>query len=276
MAFQGSDAAWGEAAGGTAASSAALGTAASCATETCVICQEEFGEDQCSEVKACGHRFCAPCIERWARSCSQCPLCKQEMQALAQASAPHAQAVPKKRLKLPEEGGGVPLEADVTCETCGGGHDEALLLLCDGCDAAYHTFCLHPPLQEVPAGNWYCPRCARQRDRCPPNRGRPPGRASFLGPGAAASSASPALVPSSLARLPSFDDSPVLGHEDALPPAAEAAFPVHEVAAAAPVAAAATAPAAAPRDAQPVPAGPACAGGSPPHSPVRKRLRRCR
>lgn len=36
------------------------------------------------------------------------------------------------------------------CEGCGRATDENLLLLCDDCDISYHTFCLNPPLKEVP------------------------------------------------------------------------------------------------------------------------------
>ncbi|ESN91986.1 hypothetical protein HELRODRAFT_194466 [Helobdella robusta] len=45
------------------------------------------------------------------------------------------------------------------CEVCDGGDDEPLMLLCDGCDHAYHTYCLMPPLEKVPPGDWMCPRC---------------------------------------------------------------------------------------------------------------------
>jgi len=34
-----------------------------------------------------------------------------------------------------------------------------LLLSCDNCEAEYHTFCLSPPLGDIPAGLWWCPRC---------------------------------------------------------------------------------------------------------------------
>uniref|UniRef100_A0A1I8JG96 PHD-type domain-containing protein n=1 Tax=Macrostomum lignano TaxID=282301 RepID=A0A1I8JG96_9PLAT len=40
---------------------------------------------------------------------------------------------------------------------------EDQLLLCDGCDTAYHTDCLTPPLSRVPAGRWFCPDCRRDR-----------------------------------------------------------------------------------------------------------------
>ena len=33
---------------------------------------------QSNEVASCSHRFCSPCIERWAASCSSCPLCKRD------------------------------------------------------------------------------------------------------------------------------------------------------------------------------------------------------
>lgn len=33
------------------------------------------------------------------------------------------------------------------------------MLLCDGCDDAYHTYCLIPPMQEIPKGDWRCPKC---------------------------------------------------------------------------------------------------------------------
>jgi len=34
-----------------------------------------------------------------------------------------------------------------------------LLLSCDNCEAEYYTFNLIPPLSDVPAGLWWCPRC---------------------------------------------------------------------------------------------------------------------
>lgn len=38
-------------------------------------------------------------------------------------------------------------------------NDEESLLLCDNCDKGYHTYCLNPPIEEIPEGDWFCPEC---------------------------------------------------------------------------------------------------------------------
>ena len=45
------------------------------------------------------------------------------------------------------------------CKICGVDKDDDSVLLCDTCDAGYHTYCLNPPLIRIPDGNWYCPSC---------------------------------------------------------------------------------------------------------------------
>ena len=47
------------------------------------------------------------------------------------------------------------------CEGCGKATDESRLLLCDDCDISYHTYCLTPPLDQVPLGNWKCKWCVK-------------------------------------------------------------------------------------------------------------------
>lgn len=42
------------------------------------------------------------------------------------------------------------------CEACGQATDPGRLLLCDDCDISYHTYCLDPPLQNVPKDSWKC------------------------------------------------------------------------------------------------------------------------
>jgi len=45
------------------------------------------------------------------------------------------------------------------CKVCNDGGE---LLCCDSCPSAYHTFCLNPPLKDVPEEEWMCPRCSAQ------------------------------------------------------------------------------------------------------------------
>ncbi len=45
------------------------------------------------------------------------------------------------------------------CETCGRSEDPQRFLNCQTCDAAYHMYCLDPPLKQPPDYEWHCPRC---------------------------------------------------------------------------------------------------------------------
>ncbi|XP_052196000.1 methyl-CpG-binding domain-containing protein 9 [Diospyros lotus] len=49
------------------------------------------------------------------------------------------------------------------CKICGIDKDDNSVLLCDTCDAEYHTYCLNPPLRRIPQGNWYCPSCIAKK-----------------------------------------------------------------------------------------------------------------
>ncbi|KAK6147146.1 hypothetical protein DH2020_018058 [Rehmannia glutinosa] len=49
------------------------------------------------------------------------------------------------------------------CRACGIDRDNKKVLLCDECDAEYHTYCLSPPLIRVPVGNWFCPPCVANK-----------------------------------------------------------------------------------------------------------------
>lgn len=48
---------------------------------------------------------------------------------------------------------------DLACVKCHSTGFENHMLLCDGCDCGFHIFCLDPPLNEVPANDWFCSKC---------------------------------------------------------------------------------------------------------------------
>lgn len=71
------------------------------------------------------------------------------------------------------------VEDPTFCEICHSDENEDRILLCDGrfcstinphfhtifslltgCDLGYHLYCLTPPLEEVPEGNWFCAHCS--------------------------------------------------------------------------------------------------------------------
>ncbi|KAJ9583619.1 hypothetical protein L9F63_022042, partial [Diploptera punctata] len=45
------------------------------------------------------------------------------------------------------------------CQFCHSGDNEDKLLLCDGCDKGYHTYCFKPKMDNIPDGDWYCYEC---------------------------------------------------------------------------------------------------------------------
>ncbi|XP_022801801.1 lysine-specific demethylase 5C-like [Stylophora pistillata] len=59
------------------------------------------------------------------------------------------------------------LPDEYLCQVCSRGDSEESMLLCDGCDDSYHTYCLIPPLSSVPRGDWRCPRCVAEECKKP-------------------------------------------------------------------------------------------------------------
>ncbi|XP_064615181.1 remodeling and spacing factor 1-like [Liolophura sinensis] len=51
------------------------------------------------------------------------------------------------------------VDDDTPCCKCLKFNQPEWILLCDKCDAGYHTACLRPPLMIIPDGDWFCPPC---------------------------------------------------------------------------------------------------------------------
>ncbi|XP_064982411.1 lysine-specific demethylase JMJ17-like isoform X1 [Musa acuminata AAA Group] len=55
---------------------------------------------------------------------------------------------------------------DQICEQCKSGLHGEVMLLCDRCDKGCHLYCLSPPLEKIPSGNWYCLECVNSDTDC--------------------------------------------------------------------------------------------------------------
>ncbi|CAN4121133.1 unnamed protein product [Withania somnifera] len=95
----------------------------------CNICRTEVKSNE--NLRICGHAFCPHkfyhkmCLTRKQLdtygSCWYCPSC--------------------------------------LCRACLKDCDDEKIVLCDGCDHAYHIFCMQPPHTSVPSGKWFCRKC---------------------------------------------------------------------------------------------------------------------
>ena len=89
------------------------------------------------------------------------PKAKRELIAAIDAALKQTKATTDDLPKTPWDEG---------CAVCGLDVVAGTVLLCDSCDAEYHTKCLDPPLSAEPEGEWFCPKCVRKsEDKNPPN-----------------------------------------------------------------------------------------------------------
>jgi hypothetical protein len=79
---------------------------------------------------------------------------KRRVEQLSPCHLPNVQLTINRQLQYATD--------DTRCVSCGGVEQEDVMLLCDLCGTAQHTFCLDPPLTQVPDGDWICPTCVAQ------------------------------------------------------------------------------------------------------------------
>ncbi|EFJ32280.1 hypothetical protein SELMODRAFT_407641 [Selaginella moellendorffii] len=148
-------------------------TSATAGASACGIC---FTDDrERGKLDCCDHFFCFGCIVEWSKLESRCPMCKQRFMTIVRSTHPGQPASRSRTIHVPmrdqvyepsdEEVRDLSDPyANIVCVQCQEIGDEGLLLLCDLCDSAAHTYCVGLGVS-VPRGDWFCQCC----------------RASFLG-----------------------------------------------------------------------------------------------
>ncbi|KAK3026856.1 hypothetical protein RJ639_042356 [Escallonia herrerae] len=143
--------------------------AAELESERCGICLSESGRSVRGRIDSCDHYFCFVCVMEWSRVESRCPLCKRRFSTIRR---PAKEGVfPSERLlNVPvyhnfgnSTIGPPDLYSEIQCSMCESKSDDSLLLLCDLCDSAAHTYCVGLGAT-VPEGDWFCQDCTLLRD----------------------------------------------------------------------------------------------------------------
>ncbi|KAI0997229.1 hypothetical protein K3495_g10957 [Podosphaera aphanis] len=118
-------------------------------------------------IKPCNHFLHDACLREWSQIANTCPFCRQTFNLVEVNDAVGGNFISsytvqdKKQVAaydshiwLQEEE-----EEDAhPCPICNESNQPEVLLLCDACDANYHTHCVG--LDDVPDGNWFCLECA--------------------------------------------------------------------------------------------------------------------
>lgn len=120
-------------------------------------------------IQVCGHILHDACLREWTGKANSCPICRQAFHLVhvydkvggtllssykVEDKKQVAEFDPQAWLdENPEE------EDEVRpCPICNNADHEEVLLLCDSCDAPYHTYCVG--LDSVPRGHWFCLECS--------------------------------------------------------------------------------------------------------------------
>ncbi|GLJ36737.1 hypothetical protein SUGI_0739670 [Cryptomeria japonica] len=132
----------------------------------CGICLAEEDVNARGKMDSCEHYFCFACILEWAKVETRCPTCRQRFTTLSRPCGFRARGrtlnLPlRNQVHIPPDEDNEAVQdpyQDTFCIKCNGSEDDSLLLLCDLCDSAAHTYCVGLG-RTVPTGEWYCPEC---------------------------------------------------------------------------------------------------------------------
>ncbi|KAK3302371.1 uncharacterized protein B0T15DRAFT_303181 [Chaetomium strumarium] len=130
---------------------------------------QHSNHDNVALIEVCGHMLHDNCLREWTEKANSCPICRQTFHVFNVYDKIGGKFLSTRRVEdkkqVPEFDPRAwadepPEEPDLPssrCPVCNSSGDEEVLLLCDGCDAAYHTHCID--LDGVPSGPWFCMEC---------------------------------------------------------------------------------------------------------------------
>ncbi|KAL1973193.1 hypothetical protein VTN31DRAFT_6735 [Thermomyces dupontii] len=133
---------------------------------------------QIARMLPCRHVLHDDCLRPWVERANSCPICRQSFNVVELLDAldgpvVSTYAVQDKAQEADFDPTQFLEEISDACPYCQRDDNEHLLLLCEGCDIATHTYCIG--LQFVPDGPWYCERCEARQEHgiisSPPLRG---------------------------------------------------------------------------------------------------------
>ncbi|PMD40216.1 hypothetical protein L207DRAFT_428107 [Hyaloscypha variabilis F] len=119
-------------------------------------------------IKPCNHVLHDECLREWSQKANSCPICRhafnvvEVLDKVGGTVVSEYQVEDKKQVAEFDPNAWIEDEFEEEearpCPICGDADHEEILLLCDACDAPYHTHCVG--LDRVPAGHWFCMECA--------------------------------------------------------------------------------------------------------------------
>ncbi|KAI0122616.1 hypothetical protein F4814DRAFT_458255 [Daldinia grandis] len=126
-------------------------------------------EHRIAIIQVCGHALHDACLREWSGKANSCPICRQAFylvhvydkvggtQLSSYKVEDKKQVVEFDPQAWLDDNPEVE-EATRPCPICDRTDHEDVLLLCDNCDAPYHTYCVG--LDNVPRGHWFCLECS--------------------------------------------------------------------------------------------------------------------
>ncbi|KAH6849974.1 hypothetical protein B0I37DRAFT_101791 [Chaetomium sp. MPI-CAGE-AT-0009] len=131
---------------------------------------ENTNHENVAKIEVCGHMLHDACLREWTEKANSCPICRQTFHTVTVYDKVGGKSLSTRKVEDKKQAPVVPdydprewMEELVEqpevrrCPVCNSSGDEEVLLLCDGCDAAYHTQCVD--LDDVPRGPWFCMEC---------------------------------------------------------------------------------------------------------------------